>query len=229
MASSWITSRTTRRGEKRWRVEFRLGGREAPTRYGGSFKSKREADQRKRWIAGELAAKRVPDLRFAAEVGSVTVRATANRWKASRVDVSAGTMATYEVALGRLLPRLGDTPVDRLDAQTVADLVAELHAAELKKQTIRKTVSVLAMILDHARVQPNPARDKLTVKLPREERRELRPPTADHVEAVVRLLPPSYRLPALVLDATGCGSASSKTSPGATWTSRGNAGAFQGP
>jgi integrase len=62
---------------------------------------------------------------------------------------------------------------------------------------------VLAMVLDHARVEPNPARDRLTVKLPREERRELQPPTAEHVEAVVRLLPKRYRLPALVLDATG--------------------------
>lgn len=59
------------------------------------------------------------------------------------------------------------------------------------------------MVLDHGRVQPNPARDKLTVKLPREQRRELHPPTAEHVEAVIRLLPKQYRLPALVLDATG--------------------------
>ena len=58
-------------------------------------------------------------------------------------------------------------------------------------------------VRDHGRVQPNPARDKLTVKMPREERRELNPPTAEHVEAVVRLLPTRYRLPALVLDATG--------------------------
>jgi integrase len=66
-----------------------------------------------------------------------------------------------------------------------------------------QTVSVLAMVLDHGRVQPNPARDKLIVKMPREERRELQPPTAEHIEAVVRLLPPRYRLPTLVLDATG--------------------------
>ena len=59
------------------------------------------------------------------------------------------------------------------------------------------------MILDHAGVQPNPARDKLTVRLPREERRHVQPPTAEHVEAVIRLLPKRYRLPALVLDATG--------------------------
>jgi integrase len=202
VASVWLTIRTTGAGAKRFRVEFRAGGREAPILYAGSFKTLREANDRKRWISGELAARRVPDLRFAAET-TVTVRQLANRWKASRVDVSAGTMQTYEVALGRLLPRFGDTPVERLDAQTVADLVAELHAAGLKKQTIRKTVSVLAMVFDHARVQPNPARDKLTVKMPREERRELHPPTAEHVEAVVRLLPTRYRLPALVLESSG--------------------------
>lgn len=93
--------------------------------------------------------------------------------------------------------------VNQIDAQTVAELVGELHAAGLKKQTIQKTVSVGAMVFDHARIEPNPWRDKLTVKLPREEKPELQPPTAEHVEAVVRLLPSRYRLPALVLDATG--------------------------
>jgi integrase len=202
VASVWITPRKTADGGRRFRVEFRLGGREAPTRYGGSFKTKREATVRQNWIAGELAARRVPDLRFGA-AETVTLRTLAARWQRSRVDVSEGTAQTYRVALGRLLPRFGNEPVDRIDAQTVADLVADLHAAGLRKQTIRKTVSVLAMVLDHGRIQPNPARDKLTVKLPREERRELRPPTCDHVEAVVRLLPSRYRLPALVLEATG--------------------------
>jgi integrase len=87
--------------------------------------------------------------------------------------------------------------------QTIAELVAEMHADGLRKQTIRKSLSVLAMVLDFGGMQPNPARDRLTVKLPREERHELHPPTAEHVEAVVRLLPRRYRLPAVVLDATG--------------------------
>ena len=167
------------------------------------FRRKREADGRRRWIDGELAARRVPELHFAATPAETTLAAAARRWQASRVDVSLGTAQTYKVALGRLLPGLGNVPVSKLDAQTVAALVAELHGAGLKKQTIRKTVSVLAMVLDHERIEPNPARDKLTVKLPREERRELHPPTAAHVEAVVRLLPTRYRLPALVLDASG--------------------------
>ena len=203
MASSWIVTRTTKSGAKRYRVEYRLGGRESATRYGGSFKTKREADGRRRWIDGELAARRVPELHFAATPAETTLAAAARRWQASRVDVSPGTAQAYKVALGRLLPGLGNVPVSKLDAQTVAALVAELHGAGLKKQTIRKTVSVLAMVLDHERIEPNPARDKLTVKLPREERRELHPPTAAHVEAVVRLLPTRYRLPALVLDASG--------------------------
>ncbi|HEY4237367.1 MAG TPA: site-specific integrase [Gaiellaceae bacterium] len=119
------------------------------------------------------------------------------------MDVAAGTMQTYDVALGRVLPRWRNKPVDTITPQTVADLVAELHGEGLKKQTIRKTVSVLAMVLDHAGVQPNPARDRLTVKLPREEKRQVQPPTAEHVAAVIRLLPSQYRLPVAVLDATG--------------------------
>ena len=182
---------------------FRLGGRETAPRYGGSFKTHREALTRKAAIAGDLAALRVPDLRLSVPPTPTMLRQVAGRWKDSRVDVSAGTMQTYEVTLGRLLPRLGDVALDSIDAETVAALVAELHADGLKKQTIRKTVSVLAMILDHAHVQPNPARDKQTVRMPREERRHVEPPSAEHVEAVVRLLPSRYRLPTLVLDATG--------------------------
>lgn len=67
----------------------------------------------------------------------------------------------------------------------------------------RPSVSVLAMNLGHAGVREHPARDRPTVKMPREERRHVEPPTAEHVEAVVRLLPERYRLPALLLDATG--------------------------
>jgi integrase len=201
--SVWITTRATARGGKRYRVMYRLGGRESAPRYGGSFKTKREAFARKAWVTGQLAALRVPNPRLAGGAAGETLRGVAARWQASRVDVAPGTLATYRVALARILPRLGHQPIDQLDAQIVAGLVADLHEAGLRKQTIRKTVSVLALVLDHARVQPNPARDRLTVRLPREERRQVEPPSAEHVEAVVRLLPSRYRLPLLVLDATG--------------------------
>jgi site-specific recombinase XerD len=103
---------------------------------------------------GEIAAMRVPDLRLVAdEPDSPTLQHLAEKWKASRVDVAAGTMQTYNVALGRVLRRYGTERVADIDASRVAELVASLHSDGLKKQTIRKTVSVLAMALDHARVQ----------------------------------------------------------------------------
>jgi integrase len=68
---------------------------------------------------------------------------------------------------------------------------------------VRKTATVLAMVLDHAGVTPNPARDRVHVRLPRENRAEIQPPSSEHVEAVYHLLAPGYRLPLLVLDATG--------------------------
>jgi integrase len=205
MPSAWLEKRPTRDGDTRWCVRFRVGGRESVPRRAGTFKTQRDALARKAWVLGELSAMRVPDVDRSTShaTESATVADLAERWRVSRVDVSEGTMQTYRVAIGRLKDHLGSPIGERLDAQTVADLVAELHDEGLRKQTIRKTVNVLAMILDHAGITPNPARDKLTVRMPREERREVQPPTAEHVEAVVRLLPSRYRLPALVLDATG--------------------------
>jgi hypothetical protein len=62
VASVWIKTRRTKGGSTRRRVEFRLGGRDSRVQYGGSFKTLREATARRNYIAGELAAKRVPDL-----------------------------------------------------------------------------------------------------------------------------------------------------------------------
>jgi integrase len=186
-------------------VKFRLAGRESVPRYAGAFRTQREAKIRRDWVAGELAAMRIPDLSLLdpAPVHVRTLAAAAEAWRLSRVDVASGTMITYVTAINRLVPRLGATAVDAIDVATVSGLVVELTAAKLKKQTLRKTLSVLAMILDHEGVQPNPARDKATVKLPREAKRIVQPPTAEHVAAAVRLLPSRYRLPALVLDGTG--------------------------
>jgi len=61
------------------------------------------------------------------------------------------------------------------------------------------------MILDYAGITgtANPFRDKVTVRLPREAKSEIAPPTAAHVQAVHDVLPERYRLPLIVLDGTG--------------------------
>jgi hypothetical protein len=56
------------------------------------------------------------------------------------------------------------------------------------------------MVFDHAGVIPNPARDPIRVKLPREDRPEISPPTHEHVVAVHGLLSTAHRLPLIVLD-----------------------------
>jgi integrase len=200
MASAWVRRVELASGAVRYRVVFRIEGREGKRLYGGSFKTRREADIRQRYIAGELAAERIPNLMLVQPARSLTLREAAERWQASRVDVAEGTRHTYRVNLERVLPTLGHRELDSLTVADVTDLVAEL--GELKRESLRKTLSTLAQVLDHAGLEPNPVRSP-KVKLPRGEKRHVQPPTAEHVEAIVRLLPTRYRLPTLVLDATG--------------------------
>ena len=185
----------------RYRVEFRLGGREAPTRYGGSSNESRGA-RAKAWIGGELAARRVPDLSSLDEsIVTPTLAQTYESWQATRVDVSEAT-ATYQRSRFRRASSLHRRPVDGITAADVATLVGELSAAGKARETIRKTVTVLSMIFDHASVTPNPARDRVRVRLPREDRPETQPPTR-HRSSLSPLLASTYKLPLLVLDGTG--------------------------
>jgi integrase len=163
----------------------------------------REATIRKQWVAGELAAMRMPNIRALASAGDpTTVTQAADRWLESRRDVAEGTRKTYDVALGRIQPRLGRLPLGDVTPARVNGFVEELVAASLQRESIRKTCSVLAMIFDHEGVEPNPVRSPL-VKLPRGTRRHVTPPTAAHVVAVHRAIPAKYRLPLVVLEATG--------------------------
>jgi integrase len=205
MASTWIVRRQRGDGGTTYRVLFRLGGRESTPKHGGSFHTMREARTRRDWIAGELAAMRVPRLSLDSTTDARTVEAVAAAWQASRVDVAEGTAATHRVNLRRILPVLGDRDLGSIEPFDVAALVSHLHEGGLKRESIRKTVGTLAMVLDFAgrTGERNPARDRLTVKLPYETREEPKPPTAEQVLAVYGLLPRAYRLPLLVLDATG--------------------------
>ena len=193
-------------GTVRWRVRFRLGGGEGRQLYAGSFETRREAVARRTWVMGELAAMRVPDLRLLAEpVQTLTFREAAQRWQASRVDVREATTIQHRSAVNRVLPFLGMTPVDEITITAVADVVAAMHAAGSARETIRKSVTAIAMTLDFAGISPNPARNRVHVRLPRAEPDEVEPPIADAVEAVARLLAPAYRFALAVLDATGVG------------------------
>ena len=207
MPSAWITKRATRANETRWRVMYRIGGRESVPRYAGSFRTRREALARRAWVAGELAAMRVPEVGVLEQNRdtSPTLADVAERWQASRVDVTDRTRVQLRVDLNRVLPALGTRPVDEITPADVAELVGTLTGKGRKRETIKKSIGALAQVFDFAGLtgERNPARDRITVRLPREEREEMNPPTATHIEAVFGSLPTRYRLPLLVLEQTG--------------------------
>jgi integrase len=202
MASSWIERRSTSRGT-RYRVRFRLGGRESVPRFGGAFRTMREARVRRDWVAGELAAMRVPDLSVLAEPASEpTLSEIAVRWQESRQDVREATAVQHRTSLNHVNRLLGDKRCDEIGWEDVQRMIDVLVHENRARESIRKCRTALSMVLDFAGVTPNPARGK-RVKLPREEPEEVQPPHADHVEAVGWILTVPYLIGLLALDSTG--------------------------
>jgi hypothetical protein len=213
----------------RYCVRYRLGGGETAKRFGGSFRTEREAKVRRDVIGGELAALRVPDVRILERPAVVrTLRVVAEQWRSSRVDVASGTATTYEVNLGRILPTLGDRAVADLGVEDVTGLVADLAAVPLARESIRKTLTTLAQVLDFAGVVSNPVRDR-AVKLPRLDRSEIAPLPPRTCSRSSPRSRPVTGCRSSSSTRPGCGSASSSVSPGATSTSKKAVGASRRP
>jgi integrase len=204
MSSVWIRARATKAGGNRFRVEFRPGGREERTRFGGSFKSKRLARVRAAWIEGELSAGRLPELKLTATEPepALLFEQAAATWRASRLDIAESTREQHRIQLDKLLPLIGQRPIDQLEAADLAAAVATLHQQGVARETIRKTLGAGAMVLDHAGISPNPARDR-SIKLPREEPEEINPPSAADVAKVFARIPEKHQLALLWLDWSG--------------------------
>jgi hypothetical protein len=172
--SVWITTRKTTNGGERYRVEYQLDWRKN-ARYGGSFKTKREAQIRKSWIVAELAALRVPDLSILREPNRApTLAETIERWKSSRVDVSDGTRVFHRVALDRLLPYLGDRRVDEIGVEDLNETVVTLSEKGRKPATIRKSIQTLAIVLDDAGSTRIPPAGRSATRTRRRSNRSLR-------------------------------------------------------
>jgi integrase len=108
----------------------------------------------------------------------------------------------YTTRMGPPATLIGSRRIDTLSAQDFIDVVAQLHEQGVARETIRKTLGAGAMVLDHASITPNPARDR-SIKLPREEPVQINPPSAADVEKVYRRIPAKHRLALLWLDWSG--------------------------
>lgn len=188
----------------KWRVRFRLGGRETYLLSGGTLSTLKAARERKQLVEMEIAAGRDPRLKIAElarPAQTVTLAEAGKRWQASRHDVTEGTAKRHRAQLEHSLRVFGDRLPETITAAEVSTWVGEMAAAGTKPDYVRKIVNVLGMVLDHHGVMPNPVRDP-RVKMPRSRRKDVDAPETDVLLASFSLLPPRYVFASLVLDAT---------------------------
>jgi integrase len=195
MPSLTITTRQAN-GGPRYVVRYRLGGRAYPIVHAGSFRTLKEAKARRDFVAGELAAGRNPAdaLRTlaAAPTTVLTLSTWAARFIAARIDVDENTRKMYRSHTRKISKTFGDRNPTTITASEVAEWISEL-AETRKPGTLGQYLNVFRSLLDHAGVEPNPARDP-RVKLPKRVREEANPPPAEHVLAILDALSPRWRL-----------------------------------
>jgi integrase len=193
--------RRVRRRAVRYIVEFRLGGRESSTRHGGSFPTMKEAQARRNWIAGEIAAMRVPDLGRLAEPSPLqTLSDVIADMSEARPDVGPSAQKHMRVVRQRLPHRLARRPPHEITAAEVRAWTAALVLEELAPSTVGVYLGVLRRAFDHAAVSPNPAR---LVRAPRVEREEVTPPSYGELQAILEAITPRWRACVVILEGTG--------------------------
>jgi integrase len=202
MASAVITTRTTKSG-KRFVVRYRCGGRAYPIQHGGSFKTLREARARRDLLAGELAAGRNPAILLHAMTEKPITRTfeqIAEAYRTSRVDIGDETRKNMHSHLLRLNKTFGDRDPASITAADVQEWIGA--NMDLKPASLSRYLATFRLVLDHASIDPNPARDRV-VKLPKIEVATVEPPTATEVDAIIANVPRRWRLPLRTLEQTG--------------------------
>ena len=144
----------TRAGGKRYRVVYRVGGRESATRYGGSFKTK---PRRSHGSAGSTASSpraASPSSARSSEPAPAPTFARSRRSAGrSRASTSPRTRSSSTAPRsGRMLPLIGTRRVDTLTPADVAELVGELQQDAGSARRSARSLLALAMVLDHAGV-----------------------------------------------------------------------------
>jgi len=200
MPSLTITTRQSTSGP-RYVVRYRLGGRAYPIVHAGSFKTLKDAKARRDLVGGLIATGQNP-----ADVLQMMVdppkRRTFGEWaeayRASRVDLAGTTSANIVYHLKAM------TMFDDRDPATItaADVQEWIGGLKLKPSTTRLYLSTLRAVLDFAGCDPNPARHS-RVRLPRQERVPVDPPSAQDVDTIIATVAKRWRLPLRVLEQTG--------------------------
>ena len=103
----------------------------------------------------------------------------------------------------KVCPHLRGRRIDKLTHEDVAELVAKLHQAGYRRESIKQVEDSVEADADLQGDQPEPSRHDKRVKLPREKKAHIPPPEAEHVERIAETLPRHHVLPFLIIDACG--------------------------
>jgi len=114
------------------------------------------------------------------------------RFLASRIDIDQTTKKNYASAIKKINETFGDRDPVKITASEIAEWIATL-AESRKPGTLQQYLIAVRLLLDHASVDPNPARDP-RVRLPKRVREEPQPPSAEHFEAILEALGTKWRL-----------------------------------
>ena len=196
MATIVISKRKTTRGETRYDVRYRLGGRAYPVLRAGTFKAEREAKLRRDLVAGEIAHGRNPaellERLSPLSEAFVSFETWGERFVASRIDLAENTRKMYASHLRKIGERFGDRDPASITTADVAEWVSE-QAKARKPGTVAQYLDVFKVLLDYIGLEPNPARDP-RVKLPKRVTEEANPPSDEHFLSIVETLLPRWRL-----------------------------------
>jgi len=207
--SVWIETRRNAKGKKRFRVKWREGGRGSKQHYDSTWAFLEHARERKKLLLGMMS--RGEDLQAPTERREApTLREATATWLGRRREVDPKTREIDVQGMDRILPLLGDVPVDRIDVPMLIEAFDRLVAMNRwSGATLGLSKQKLAMVIDeqvsfgYREHGPNPARDK-SIKLPKKDKRSKMLPTATDVEKVAEGCNVKYVLPILAIDSGGC-------------------------
>jgi integrase len=200
--SVFVVRRTTAAGAARWQVRYRLGGREAVPRSAGTFATRREAEARARWVSGELAAMRVPNLQALAGAPPETLAEAFDRWLAERPARTMAQAKQRRQARAKL-GRLGAVALERLRHTDVQAWLDALIDDGLAASTVTHYLAPVRQAVDHAEIgRPNPARDR-RLDLPLDDEEEMEPPSWLNFQLLRDELIPRHRRVAVTMERTG--------------------------
>lgn len=156
---------------KRWEVRYRTPERRTTRKRG--FTSKRQAQD----FAATVEVEKITGSYVAPSAGRISFGDVAEKWIASKVNLSESTAARYRSALDvHLLPRFKTTPLADVTRERLRIWVADM-AENRSASTTRTNVMVMSQILDQAvqdsRIVSNPCDGLDLPKLEHQERRYL--------------------------------------------------------